>query len=233
VKLKWMAGLALGLLAVSVSAQEPAAPKTQKDKVSYFIGVQVAASIKSQGIDIDPDLLIKGLKDALAGGKLLMTDDDLQATMTALQADMTQKQQQARTAAAESNKKEGEAFLTANAKKEGVVALPSGLQYKILKAGDGKKPTDSDSVVCNYRGTLIDGTEFDSSSAHGDEPATFAVQQLIPGFREALKLMPSGSKWQFFIPADLAYGENGAGNAIGPNSALIFEIELLSIKDKP
>ncbi len=231
-KLKWMAGLGLGLLAVQVSAQEPLALKTQKDKVSYTIGVQAARNFKSQGIDINPDLVVKGLRDALSGEKLLMTEDDVRATMTAFQEDLRQKQAQARKTAGEDNKKAGEAFLAENGKKEGVVSLPSGLQYKILKAGEGKKPTEADTIVCNYRGTLIDGTEFDSSYGSG-KPATFGLKGVIPGFREALKLMPVGSKWQFFIPPNLAYGERGAGNAVGPNATLVFEVELISIQDKP
>lgn len=231
-KLKWLAGLGLGLLAVQVSAQEPLALKTQKDKVSYTLGVEVARSFQSQGIAVDPNLVVKGLTDALAGEKLLMTDGDLSATMSAFQQEMRQKQAQARSVAAEGNKKAGAAFLAENAKKEGVVTLPSGLQYKILKAAEGKKPTEGDTVVCNYRGTLIDGTEFDSSYKSG-RPATFGLKGVIPGFREALQLMPVGSKWQFFIPSDLAYSERGAGNAIGPNATLVFEIELISIQDKP
>ena len=231
-KLRCIAAWGLGLLAVPVSAQETTALQTQKDKVSYLIGVQVAETIKSQGIDIDPSLVATGLRDALSGAKLLMTDDDLRATMTALQQEMAQKQAQARSRAADENKKAGETFLTENAKKEGVVTLASGLQYKVLKSAEGKKPTDAETVVCQYRGTLIDGTEFDSSYASGG-PATFQVSGLIPGIKEALQLMPVGATWQFFIPSDLAYGERGAGGAIGPNAMLIFEIELISIQDKP
>jgi FKBP-type peptidyl-prolyl cis-trans isomerase FklB len=131
--------------------------------------------------------------------------------------------------AAEDNRKAGESFLAENKKKEGVVTLPSGLQYKVLKAGDGKKPTDADTVECHYRGTLINGTEFDSSYLTG-QPATFKIAGVIPGWREALKLMPVGSKWQLFVPSQLAYGARGKGGSIGPNAALIFEVELLAIK---
>ena len=231
-KLKCVLGVALGLWAMQMSAQEPAALKSSKEKTSYGMGVVLARSFQSQGIDVDPDLLVKGLKDVLSGGKLLMSDDDLRTTMTAFQDQLQQKQAQARSVAAENNKKAGDAFLAENAKKDGVVVLPNGLQYKILTAGEGKKPTESDTVVCQYRGTLIDGTEFDSSYRAG-QPATFEVKGVIPGFREALKLMPVGSKWQLFIPSEMAYGERGAGNAIEPNATLIFEIELVSIKDKP
>jgi UDP-GlcNAc:undecaprenyl-phosphate/decaprenyl-phosphate GlcNAc-1-phosphate transferase len=231
-KLRCVLGVALGLWATQISAQEPRALTAPKDKTSYGMGVALARSFKSQGIDVDPELLAKGLKDVLSGEKLLMSDDDLRTTMTAFEEEVRQKQAQARSVAAENNKKAGDAFLAENARKDGVVVLPSGLQYKILKAGEGKKPTDTDTVVCQYRGTLIDGTEFDSSYRSG-QPATFEVKGVIPGFREALKLMPVGSKWQLVIPSELAYGDRGAGNAIEPNATLIFEIELISIKDKP
>src|SRR5579864_9493510 len=239
-KAKWILVAALGLLAIPAGAQNSSAPTTQtpstqapttqKDKVSYGIGVGVARTLKNQGIDVNTDLLMKGLRDALSGQKLAMSDDDLNNTMSALQQEVNQRQQQARAKEADDNKKAGDAFLADNGKKDGVVTLPSGLQYKIVKTTDGQKPTDADTVTCNYRGTLIDGTEFDKSEA--GKPATFQVGMVIPGFKEALKLMPVGSSWQFFIPADLAYGDRGAGNVIGPNTTLIFEVELLSIKDK-
>jgi FKBP-type peptidyl-prolyl cis-trans isomerase len=231
-KLRWLIPcLGFALLVTQLKAQDASPLKTQKDKQSYALGVAVAKSFQSQGIDADPDVVAKGLKDVLAGGKLLMTDDEIRATMDAFQQQMTQKQAQAMSALAETNKKAGDAFLAENGKKDGVVALPSGLQYKILKTGEGKKPTDGDTVVCQYRGTLVDGTEFDSSYKSG-QPATIEIDRVIPGFKEALKLMPTGSKWQFVIPANLAYGERGAGNVIAPNATLIFEVELLSIQDK-
>lgn len=241
---KWIvaSGLGLGLLTMQAYAQDSAAPATQpaqaaratgapatqKDKVSYGVGVQVARSLKNQGIDVNPDLLVQGIKDALSGQKLMMSDEDLNTTMAAFQQELTQKEAEAKAKEASDNKKAGDAFLADNAKKDGVVSLPSGLQYKIVKAGDGKKPTDADTVSCNYRGTLIDGTEFDKNQP--GQPATFQVGQVIPGFKEGLKLMPVGSTWQFFIPPQLAYGERGAGNVIGPNTTLIFEVELVSIK---
>jgi len=163
--------------------------------------------------------------------QLLMTDDEIGATIMALQMDLRQQQEQARAAVLEKNKKAGAEFLAANSKKEGVVSLPSGLQYKILTAGQGRNPSDGDTVVCNYRGTLLSGKEFDSSYGRG--PATFGVKDVIPGFREAVKLMSAGAKWQVFIPSDLAYGERGAGNTIEPDSTLIFEIELISIQATP
>jgi FKBP-type peptidyl-prolyl cis-trans isomerase len=226
--LKWMALLGVVILAAQVTAEETPVLKTQKEKVSYGIGVDLIKNIKQQGVEIDMDALMKGIKDTFAGEKLLMTEKDLRTTMNAFQTDMRRKQRANRIAAAD-YKKEGEAFLAENKTKEGVVALPSGLQYKILKAGEGKKPTDADTVECHYRGTLINGSAFDSSDLSG-QPATLEVKGLIPGWREALKLMPVGSKWQLFIPPQLAYGERGEGSLIGPNSTLIFEVELLTIK---
>jgi FKBP-type peptidyl-prolyl cis-trans isomerase len=174
--------------------------------------------------------VLQGLQDALADGKVLLTDDEIKTVMTDLQNQVRQKQEEKRLAMAESNKKDGAAFLAANATKEGVVALPSGLQYKVLVAGTGPKPTATDTVVCNYRGTLLDNTEFDSSYKRG-QPATFPVSGVIKGWTEALQLMPVGSKWQLFIPADLAYGERAQG-PIGANATLVFEVELLSIQPK-
>jgi FKBP-type peptidyl-prolyl cis-trans isomerase len=208
---------------------------TQKDKVSYALGMNIASSLganlKRQGVDINTDVLVRALKDGLNGGKTLMTEDEARATLMQLQSELQSKQEEKMKHASENNKKEGEAFLAANKTKEGVVTLPSGLQYKILKEGAGPKPTASDTVVCNYRGTLINGTEFDSSYKRG-EPATFPVGGVIKGWTEALQLMPVGSKWQLFIPSDMAYGTRGAGADIGPNATLIFEVELLSIQSK-
>src|SRR6202008_1398185 len=176
-------------------------------------------------------ILLRGMKDALAGGKLLMSEDEARAAVMQVQNEVRQKQAEKAKEAGAANKKEGDEFLAANKAKEGVVTLPSGLQYKILTTGTGPKPAATDSVVCNYRGTLIDGKEFDSSYKRG-QPATFPVNGVIKGWTEALQLMPVGSKWQLFIPPDLAYGERGAGADIGPNSTLIFDVELISIQDK-
>jgi FKBP-type peptidyl-prolyl cis-trans isomerase len=218
-------------LATGLNAQDASPLKNDKDKTSYALGVAVGKSFTAQGIDADPNLIAQGLKDALAGGKLLITDDEFRSLMTAFQQAVNEKQAAAKAAQADANKKAGETFLAENAKKDGVVTMPSGLQYKIVTAGTGSKATDADTVMCQYKGTLIDGTEFDSTYKNA-QPASIEVGRVIPGFKEALKLMPVGSKWQFFIPADLAYGERGAGNVIGPNSALIFEIELVSIQNK-
>lgn len=220
---------------VQSSSPNPASPfKDQKEKASYALGMNVGTSLRRQSVEIDPNTFLQGMKDALSGGKTLLTDEEAMATLSQFQAELRAKQAEKRKQQTESNQKEGEAFLAANKTKEGVVALPSGLQYKIVTQGTGPKPTASDTVVCNYKGTLIDGTEFDSSYKRG-QPATFPVDRVIKGWTEALQLMPVGSKWQLFIPSILAYGEQGAGNDIGPNATLIFEVELLSIqaKDNP
>jgi FKBP-type peptidyl-prolyl cis-trans isomerase FklB len=215
----------------AAGSQSASAFTTQKDKVSYAIGMNIGNGLHKQGIDVDPKLLGQGLQDTLSGGKTLMSEDEARATLGQLQADMRKKQQDMMQQAADANKKEGDEFLAANKSKEGVVTLPSGLQYKILTAGTGPKPTASDSVVCNYRGTLVDGKEFDSSYKRG-EPATFPVGGVIKGWTEALELMPVGSKWQLVVPSNLAYGERGQGPDIGPNATLIFEVELISIQSK-
>jgi len=211
--------------------QAPLALKTQKDKFSYALGMNLGANLHKQSVPVDPNIMARGLKDALAGGKTLLTEEEARAAITAAQNDMREKQQAKMQAAGDANKKEGEAFLADNKSKEGVIVLPSGLQYKVLKEGNGPKPTATDSVVCNYRGTLINGSEFDSSTKHGG-PATFPVNGVIKGWTEALQLMPVGSKWQLFVPSGLAYAERGAGGDIGPNATLIFEVELVSIQNK-
>ncbi len=208
--------------------------KTQKDKLSYALGMNLGSNLHKEKVEVDPAIVLRGLKDALAAGKMLLTEDEARATLTQLQTEVRSKQQEKMKVAGELNKKEGVEFLAANKSKEGVVILPSGLQYKILTEGTGPKPTASDTVVCNYRGTLISGAEFDSSYKRG-QPASFPVNGVIKGWTEALQLMPVGSKWQLFVPAELGYGDRGAGADIGPGATLIFEVELLSIqgKDKP
>jgi len=211
------------------SAAAPLTLKTPKDKFSYALGMRMGSNLKKQDVPVDPVILERGLKDALAGGKTLLTEQEAQTAMMEVQADLRKKQEAKTQAEGAANKKQGEEFLAANKSKDGVVTLPSGLEYKILQAGTGPKPTASDTVECNYRGTLIDGKEFDSSAKHGG-PATFPVSGVIKGWTEALQLMPVGSKWQLFIPADLAYGDRGAGPEIGPDSTLIFDVELVNIK---
>jgi FKBP-type peptidyl-prolyl cis-trans isomerase FklB len=212
------------------SAAAPAL-KTDKEKVSYAIGADLGNKLKASSIDVDPTILTRALKDTLTGAKPVMSDDEIRATLTELTKGLQAKQAAAAKEKSEANKKDGEAFLASNKTKEGVVVLPSGLQYKILKAGDGPRPTVADTVVCNYKGTLLDGKEFDSSYKRG-QPATFPVGGVIKGWTEALQLMPVGSKWQLFIPADLAYGDRQAGPDITPGSTLVFEVELVSIQAK-
>ena len=208
---------------------------TRKQKFSYALGMNIGnglgGNLKKQGVEVDWNLVAKGLKDAVAGGKTQLTEEEAQAVLKEVQTEVQKQQQEKMKEASDKNKSEGEAYLAANKGKEGVVTLPDGLQYKILTAGTGPKPAPTDSVVCNYRGTLINGTEFDSSYKRG-QPATFGVSQVIKGWTEALQLMPVGSKWQLFVPSNLAYGPRGAGAEIGPDSTLIFEVELLSIQDK-
>jgi FKBP-type peptidyl-prolyl cis-trans isomerase FklB len=245
-KLRWIVVLAVGVLFVQAgcasggaSAAEPAATKagetptlkTARDQESYAIGVETGRSFKRQGMDVDLDLVTRGMNDAMRGDKLLLTDDELLDSMRRATGRLIVKRGTDRLIARLDNKAEGEAFLAENKTREGVVALPSGLQYKILKAADGKKPTATDTVECYYRGTLIDGTEFDSVSSPMP-PATFRLADptLIVGFKEGLKLMPVGSQWQLFVPSQLAYGQRGAGGAIGPYTTLIFEVELVAIK---
>jgi FKBP-type peptidyl-prolyl cis-trans isomerase len=205
---------------------------TDQDKLSYAIGMSIAHNLKSQGVDVKGTVVAQGLKDVLTGAKPLLTDEEAQATLGKARDAMMKKAQTEHEAAATQGKKQGEAFLAANKSKQGVVALPDGLQYKILTAGTGPKPTASDTVEVDYKGSLLDGKEFDSSYKRG-QPATFPVTGVIKGWTEALELMPVGSKWQLFIPPDLAYGDRGAGNGdIPPGSTLVFEVELKSIKGK-
>ncbi len=224
----------LPLIAVAVFALAPFAPaadpqlKDQKDKVSYSIGLDIGTTLKRQLIDVNQDLLSNGIKDGLSGKKPLLTDEEVKATMATFQKDMMTKQAATKKAAGEKNAAEGTKFLEENKKKEGVKTTASGLQYKVIKEGSGPSPKAVDAVKVNYRGTTIDGTEFDSSYKRG-EPATFPVNRVITGWTEALQLMKVGSKYQLFIPPNLAYGERGAGSDIGPNSTLLFDVELLGI----
>lgn len=221
-----------GLLALSLSlsawAKEPAGGlKTDKQKFSYTAGYQIGQNLKRQNLDLDAKAFNQGAQDAIANAKPQLNPAQMQAAVQAQQ----QKDMQKQEALAKKNQDTGQAFLEANKKKEGVVVLPSGLQYKILTEGKGKQPTAVDTVVAHYRGTLINGTEFDSSYKR-NEPAIFPVQGVIKGWQEVLPLMKEGAKWQVFIPAELGYGQQGAGAAIGPNETLIFEIELVSVKQE-
>lgn len=219
----------VALLAGSVFAEDPGILKTQKDKVSYIIGTDIGNNMKKQGIDVDPDILVKGMKDVFSGNKLLLSEKETTDIMDAYKKAFMAKQGVAAKVQSEKNKKEGEAFLAENKTKEGVKVLPSGLQYKVILEGTGKSPKATDTVVVNYRGTLIDGTEFDSSYKRG-QSTTFPVNGVIPGWTEALQLMKEGAKWQVFIPSKLAYGEEGPAT-IGPSAVLVFEVELVAVKE--
>jgi FKBP-type peptidyl-prolyl cis-trans isomerase len=206
--------------------------KSEKNKHSYALGMNVGKQVKAQTLDVDPELILQGLRDSLAGDQTLLTEQEAGAELKDLQREAKQKAIARRREAVQKNKREGEAFLATNKAKEGIVTLPSGLQYRIVKAGEGKKPSGNDIVFCHYRGTLIDGTEFDSSHRRGPKPSAFAFARVMKGWKEALELMPVGSRWQIFVPSELAYGLSGAGNVIGPNSTLIFDLELVSIKSR-
>jgi FKBP-type peptidyl-prolyl cis-trans isomerase FklB len=231
-RLKLIVVLGILFFVSQVSAEEKLVLKNQKEKVSYCIGLNIGRKLgddlKKQSIDIDPNLITKGIQDALVGAKPLLTDQEIQETMLAFQKEMMAKWEEV----GKKNKADGEAFLAENKKKGGVKTLPDGLEYKVINAGTGKKPKADDTVTVNYRGTLINGTEFDSSYKRG-QPATFPVSGgMIKGWSEALQLMQEGAKWELFIPSNLAYGERGMGGIIGPNATLIFEVELVSIKEK-
>ena len=219
--------LALGLLVSSASAQDKPDLKNPKQKTSYAIGLDIATSLKRQDIDVDAKALTAGIADGFAG-KPALTEEEQKTVIMELQKSAMAKAEEKQIAAAEKNLKAGEAFLAVNAKKEGVKTTASGLQYKVIKAGTGASPKPTDIVKVHYTGTLVDGTVFDSSVQRG-EPATFPVNGVIPGWTEALQLMKVGDKWQLVIPAKLAYGEQGP-RSIGPNSTLIFDVELLGIE---
>lgn len=220
--------LGLGLLSSACYASEKLELKDADDKINYSVGYQIGGDFKRQNLPVRPDALAKGIQDAVAGTEPLMTPQEMRTTLIDLKRKIVEAQRQEHKQKAEKNLAQATAFLAENAKKEGVKTLPSGLQYKVIKEGSGAMPKASDSVTVNYRGTLIDGKEFDSSYKR-NKPATFRVDQVIPGWTEGLQLMKAGSTWQLFIPPALGYGERGAGASIPPNSALIFEVELISV----
>ncbi|MDX1952288.1 MAG: FKBP-type peptidyl-prolyl cis-trans isomerase [Verrucomicrobiota bacterium] len=222
-KLPAIAALTLGLTFTAAAQTDKATLKTDQEKAAYSIGFRIGSQMKSQGVEISQESLASGIKDALGGNPPALSDSEMEQAIMGMQKTMMAKME-AKGAEA---KKAGEAFLAENKKKEGIKTTASGLQYKVIKEGTGPKPTAEDTVSTHYKGTLVDGKEFDSSKG---EPVTFPVKGVIPGWTEALQLMPVGSKWQLFIPSDLAYGERGAGGAIPPNSTLIFDIELVEIK---
>lgn len=226
-----LAAVALVVLLVvpAVGLAEDQAAMSARAKTGYSLGADIGKMLKQQGLEVDVQAFTKGFADAMAGVPLALSEEEMRQVLQAFQQDAMAKQQEHRRAEAAANKKAADAFLAENKGKAGVVTLPSGLQYKVLKEGTGATPKETDTVTVHYRGTLIDGTEFDSSYSRG-EPATFPVKGVIKGWTEALQHMKVGSKWQLFVPPELAYGERGAGRAIGPNQTLIFEVELLGIE---
>ncbi len=227
--MRWILTVVVMAAPTLAGAQEAPALTTEKDKLSYAMGMDLGQQLKTQSVDIDPALFARGLADALAGGKTLLTTEEAKAAITELQKAMIVRRAEEVRLSGEKNRKEGEAFLAANGAKEGVVTLPSGLQYKILTTGTGRKPTLEDTVVCQYRLSLVGGKEVDSSGKRG-QPFTIPVKSAIKGWTEVLQLMPVGSKWEVFVPPNLGYGERGAGADIGPNATLVFEIELVDVK---
>ena len=224
-------GLLIGFIALSLSlsafGKEPAGPKSDKQKFSYTVGFQIGQNLKRQNLDLDTKAFSQGAQDAISSAKPRLTTEEMQATVQSQQKKEMEKQE----LLMKKNLEAGQAFLEANKKKEGVIALPSGLQYKVITEGKGKQPKSTDTVIAHYRGTLTNGTEFDSSYKR-NEPATFPVAGVIKGWQEALPLMKEGATWQVYIPAELAYGPRGAGAVIGPNEVLIFDIELVSVKSE-
>jgi len=224
-----VAGIAVGLIGCQGGGEKKVTLENQNDKISYSIGVNIGSSFKRDSIVVDPEIVLRGMKDAsLDSTKRLMTEAQVQETIVAFRQDMEKKKMEQARAAGDRNKVEGEAFLAANKSRPGVVTLPSGLQYEVITEGKGVRPKPDQAVTAHYRGTLIDGTEFDNTYKRG-EPAVFPVNRGIPGWTEALQLMKVGSKWKLYIPSTLGFGERSPGGQIGPNQALIFEIELLSI----
>ncbi len=227
-RLRWIIlALAATQLSGPLWAQEALILKNQKEKMSYIIGVDFGRNLKAQPLEVDPEMVARGMKDAFSGSKLLLTEEQVREAMSSFQRDMISKQQ----AIAEKNKKDGEAFLAEDKKKNGIITLPTGLEYKVIKTGAGRRPKAGDTVTVHYRGALIDGREFYNSYLLG-QPETLTIKDVIPGLAEALLLMQEGSKWLLFLPPSLAYGDRGAGNQIGPNASLIFEVELISIQEK-
>jgi FKBP-type peptidyl-prolyl cis-trans isomerase FklB len=218
-----------GLIGTPCLAEELPDLGNEKTRANYSVGYQIGDDFKRQGVEINPEALVKGIQDAISGRTPLMTAEEQRATLVKLQRQVAARQKQNKPKQAQEYPGESREFLASNANKPGVVTLPSGLQYKVIQEGTGRSPGATDTVTVHYRGTLLDGTEFDSSYSRG-KPATFGVGRVIAGWTEALQLMKEGARWQLFIPPDLAYGEKGAGSKIPPNSSLIFDVELISVE---
>jgi FKBP-type peptidyl-prolyl cis-trans isomerase len=226
----WISALAAALLPVVAVGQSSSDLNTDKEKLSYALGMQMGADFRKQVLDLDLATFSKGLAAAFNGDKTMLTEDEMHAVIADAKADYQKKQAALREEKAEATLREGEKFLADNKNKEGVVSLPTGLQYKILKQGRGDPPKTHQHVICNYRGMLIDGTEFDNSSRHNG-PSTFPMKDVLEGWREALLRMPVGSKWELFIPPDLAFGKRGAPSMnVPPNATVQYELELVAVK---
>ncbi|HAU1319624.1 TPA: FKBP-type peptidyl-prolyl cis-trans isomerase [Legionella pneumophila] len=229
-KMKLVTAAVMGLaMSTAMAATDATSLATDKDKLSYSIGADLGKNFKNQGIDVSPEAMAKGMQDAMSGAQLALTEQQMKDVLNKFQKDLMAKRTAEFNKKADENKVKGEAFLTENKNKAGVVVLPSGLQYKVINAGNGVKPGKSDTVTVEYTGRLIDGTVFDSTEKTG-KPATFQVSQVIPGWTEALQLMPAGSTWEIYVPSGLAYGPRSVGGPIGPNETLIFKIHLISVK---
>lgn len=228
---KWILALGAASLSIVVTGQTVPNLNTQKEKVSYALGMQMGSDFRKQGLDLDLATFTKALSESFSGGKTMLSEEEMRAILVSAKEEYQKKQAALREEKAEANRKDGENFLAENKNKEGIVTLPTGLQYKILKEGKGEKPKMKDHVVCNYRGMLTDGTEFDNSAKH-DGPSTFPVRGVIKGWEQALLMMPEGSKWQLFVPPQLAYGKTGAPSMkVPPNATLVFELELVDVKE--
>lgn len=228
-KMKMVAAALSLAMSTAIAATDAPSLQTDLDKLSYSIGSDLGKNFKRQGIDVNPTIMAKGIQDGMAGGALLLTDDQMKDVLNKFQKDLMAKRTAEFNKKAEDNKTKGEAFLNQNKSKAGVVTLPDGLQYKIIKAGTGTKPTKEDTVTVEYTGRLIGGEVFDSTDKAG-KPATFKLSQVIPGWTEALQLMPAGSTWEIYVPSNLAYGQRSVGGPIGPNETLVFNVHLISVK---
>lgn len=226
-RLKWtIIFLGTVFIAGQLHAEENPVLKNQKEKMSYIMGMDIGTSVRARGIDIDYDIFLRGIRDVLKGNKILLTEQEIRETVARFQKEMIESQQ----TLVEKSRKDAEAFVSGDKKKEGIVVLPSGLQYKVIRAGTGRKPKPTDTVTVRYRATLPNGTEVDSSYRHG-QPDTFQVNEMMPGLAEALPLMQEGARWLLFIPPELGYGERGAERQIGPNATVLFDVELVSIAE--
>lgn len=228
-KIKLVAAAIMGFAISTAIAADAPMLATDMDKLSYSVGIDLGKNLQRQGIEVNPTIMAKGIQDGMAGGPMQMTEEQMKDSLSKFQKDLMAKRAAQFESKATENKAKGDAFLAQNKAKAGVVTLPSGLQYKIVTAGTGDKPTKDSEVTVEYTGKLLDGTVFDSTDKAG-KPASFKVTQVIPGWTEALQLMPAGSTWELYVPANLAYGSRNVGGPIGPNETLIFNVHLISVK---